>query len=237
MNLSVRHVSKNFNKIKALQDICFEIGSGQVVALLGENGAGKSTLLRLLAGFYEADSGKIILAGKDIRENRKEYLQMIGYVPEISALYSDMAVYDFLEFAAKIRQLPIDVQTERIAKIIADMDLKNVLGQKNGTLSKGYKKRVELAAALLAEPKLLLLDEPTEGLDPNQKQILRRIIKDYAKEHMVIISTHVLEDVEAMASQVLLIHQGKLLMHTHLQQFKNMAGQDLWQSFCSATKN
>ena len=237
MKLEVCHISKNFGAIKALDDVSFEVEAGKVTALLGENGAGKSTLFRLIAGFYEPDAGEIVLNGLKTEQNRTKYLKMIGYVPEISSLYGEMSVYDFLHFVAQIRGLPKAICQDKIAEVVAKMALQNVLWQKNETLSKGYKKRVELAAALLAEPELLLLDEPTEGLDPNQKQVLRQIIADYAEKHMVIISTHMLEDVEVLASHILLIHKGKLSADTDLAQFKKTAGNDLLRSFQQVTEN
>lgn len=237
MSLIVRNIHKKFGNITALHDVSFTIEAGGVVALLGENGAGKSTLLRLLAGFYEADAGEIMLNGTAVQENRLDYLRMIGYVPEISALYGEMKVYDFLALAAKIRGLSGQQRHKRLIKAVQQMDLNGVLEQKNETLSKGYKKRVALAAALLAEPKLLLLDEPTEGLDPKQKQILRQIIRAYAKQHMVILSTHTLEDVEVLAEHILLIHKGKLSADMNLTQFKQTAGDDLLQSFRQATES
>lgn len=237
MSLIVRNVDKKFADITALSDVSFSVEVGGVVALLGENGAGKSTLLRLIAGFFEPDTGEILLNGTSVEKDRTAYLQMIGYVPEISALYGEMTVYDFLNLAACIRNLHGNQRKKRLVEMVQLMDLRSVLEQKNETLSKGYKKRVALAAALLAEPQLLLLDEPTEGLDPNQKQILRQIIGAYAKQHLVILSTHTLEEVEILATQILLLHKGKLLADTNLAQFKQTAGDDLLQSFRQATEN
>lgn len=237
MSLIVRNVDKKFADITALSDVSFSVEVGGVVALLGENGAGKSTLLRLIAGFFEPDTGEILLNGTSVEKDRTAYLQMIGYVPEISALYGEMTVYDFLNLAACIRNLRGNQRKKRLVEMVQLMDLRSVLEQKNETLSKGYKKRVALSAALLAEPQLLLLDEPTEGLDPNQKQILRQIIGAYAKQHLVILSTHTLEEVEILATQILLLHKGKLLADTNLAQFKQTAGDDLLQSFRQATEN
>lgn len=236
MSLVVHNVCKKFGEITALRDVSFTAEAGGVVALLGENGAGKSTLLRLIAGFYEPDMGEILLNGVAPAKKRIEYLKMVGYVPEIAALYGEMTVYDFLDLATRIRNLHDQQRQERLAEVVRRMDLNDVLEQKNETLSKGYKKRVALAAALLAEPQLLLLDEPTDGLDPNQKQILRQIIRTYAEQHLVILSTHTLEDVEVMAEHILLIHKGKLSADTNLAQFKQTAGDDLLQSFRKVTE-
>jgi ABC-2 type transport system ATP-binding protein len=237
MILSVRNISKRFGQTMALDNVSFDVNNGQIAALLGENGAGKSTLLRLISGYYEADSGEIKLYDETLRKNRSAYLHSLGYVPEISALYGEMSVFDFLMFVARIRRLEAATINKKIKRMVRLLELQPVINQKNEHLSKGYKKRVELAAALLSEPELLLLDEPTEGLDPNQKQILRDIIKHYALEHTVIISTHTLEDVEALASQILLLHKGRLLLNTDLDDFKQTADNDLLQSFKQMTKD
>ena len=235
--LEVKNICKSFGSKKALNNVGFTVKKGQIVALLGENGAGKSTLLRILSGFYAADCGEVILNGLNLDTNRLSVLQQIGYVQEISALYPEMKVYEFLCFVADIRQLPVEAKISQIKTVIAALELTDVLNQKNETLSKGYKKRVELAAMLISEPAVLLLDEPTEGLDPNQKHALRQIIRQYAKTHMVIISTHTLEDVEALASRVLLLHKGNLEADSELKTFKKTADNDLLKSFRKITEN
>ena len=233
--LNIENISKSFGDKTVLSDISFQIENGQIVALLGENGAGKSTLLRIMSGFFEADSGSIELNNINIQTNRIEFLRHIGYVQEVSSMYGDMKVYDFLDFAAKIRTVKPDIRLKRMKNLIEQLQIKEVLSQKNETLSKGFKKRVELAALLLAEPDVLFLDEPTEGLDPNQKSALRKIIKEYADNRIVIISTHTLEDVEALADNVLLLHQGKLLFDGSLSDFKKKSKNDLLASFQKAT--
>ncbi|MBQ7633674.1 MAG: ABC transporter ATP-binding protein [Alphaproteobacteria bacterium] len=233
--LKVENISKFFGKKQVLCDVSLQIEQGQTVALLGENGAGKSTLLRIMSGFFEANSGKVTFDDIDIRLKRTEFLHNIGYVQEISALYGEMSVYDFLNFAADIRQINSETKRRRFIDIIKNLQLSEVLTQKTETLSKGFKKRTELAAVLLAEPKVLLLDEPTEGLDPNQKAVLRKIIKDYARQHIVVISTHTLEDVDTLADRVLLLHKGKMQFDGSLSSFKETADNDLSASFQKAT--
>ena len=234
--LKVRNVSKLFSDKKALDNVSFDVKKGKIAALLGENGAGKSTLLRILSGFFEADSGEVFIDDISISD-REKYLNNVGYVQEISALYGEMTAYDFLDFVADLHKIAKKEKSEKIKSVIKMLELQDVLTQKNETLSKGYKKRLELAAVLLFSPKILLLDEPTEGLDPNQKDALRKIIKQYAEEHIIIISTHTLEDVEALASQVLLLHKGKLLADKTLNEFKKEADNNLLASFRQATKN
>jgi len=235
--LKVTDISKSFGKKQALKDVSFSLKNNEIAALLGENGAGKSTLLRIMSGYLQADSGDIKLDETDIESQRIQYLQNVGYVQEISALYGDMNVYEFLLFSANLRQLAAEKIVTRIKEVTALLEIQDVLLQKNETLSKGYKKRVELAAVLLAEPPVLLLDEPTEGLDPNQKQSIRQVIKAYSKNHIVIISTHTLEDVEALASKVLLLHKGELQADSTLKKFKQTAQNDLLASFRQVTKN
>jgi ABC-2 type transport system ATP-binding protein len=233
--LKVEHITKSFADKKVLSDISFQVDKGQIVALLGENGAGKSTLLRILSAFFEADSGSVSLDDLSISNQRTSYLRHIGYVQEISALYGDMNVHDFLFFEANIRNIPSSDIADRVKDVVTKLQLREVLGQETETLSKGFKKRTELAAVLLAEPDILFLDEPTEGLDPNQKTVIRKIIKQYAKKHIVIISTHTLEDVEALADRILLLHKGELLFDDCLTEFKKKSHNDLSASFRKAT--
>lgn len=235
--LKVTDISKSFGSKQALKNVNFSLKKNEIAALLGENGAGKSTLLRILSGYLQADSGSVQFDDNDISTQRIPYLQNIGYVQEISALYADMNVYEFLQLNADLRQLSAEKSESRIKEVIDLLEIKDVLLQKNETLSKGYKKRVELAAVLLAEPAVLLLDEPTEGLDPNQKQSLRQVIKQYSKNHAVIISTHTLEDVDALAAKVLLLHKGELQINATLKKFKQTAKNDLLASFRQITKN
>ncbi|MBP5352623.1 MAG: ABC transporter ATP-binding protein [Alphaproteobacteria bacterium] len=235
--LKIQNVSKSFGSKKVLDDVCFEVKKGQTAALLGENGAGKSTLLRIISGFLEADIGSVKIDNLDIPEQREQFLQRIGYVKEITSLYDEMMVVEFLRFVADVRLLPAALKDEKIKEVIRQMDLQEVLFQRCSTLSKGFRKRVELAATLLAEPEVLLLDEPTEGLDPNQKHALRQIIKNYAKKHTVMVSTHTLEDVEILADKVLLLHKGMLEADMPLKDFKQLTKKSLLDSFRKVTED
>lgn len=233
--LIIDNICKYFGKIKAVDAVSLKFDKNEAVVLLGENGAGKSTLFKIISGFSEPDSGELLFENENIKNNRMKYLQNIGYVPEISALYGEMTTLEFLEFSADLKRMSAEQKSEKIEKMLNLLELRNVAFQSLGTLSKGYKKRAELAAAMLSEPKILLLDEPTEGLDPVQKESMRQIIKNYAKNNLVIISTHALEDVDALAQRVLLMHKGKMVADTKFAKFKKTAPESLLASFKKIT--
>lgn len=235
--LNVDHISKSYGQKTVLQDVCFSVKRGQLAALLGENGAGKSTLLKIISGFIDASVGQVCLDDTDIQVNRLEFLQKIGYVKEITSLYDEMKVIEFLRFIADVRAICTENKDDKIREVVHQMELQNVLLQRCGTLSKGFRKRVELAAVLLDTPEVLLLDEPTEGLDPNQKYALRQIIKKYAQKHIVIVSTHTLEDVEILADKVLLLHKGVLEADMSLKDFKKLSKNSLLNSFRKITED
>lgn len=233
--LIIDNICKYFGKIKAVDAVSLKFDKNEAVVLLGENGAGKSTLFKIISGFSEPDSGELLFENENIKNCRMKYLQNIGYVPEISALYGEMTTLEFLEFSADLKRMNAEQKSEKIEKMLSLLELRNVAFQSLGTLSKGYKKRAELAAAMLSEPKILLLDEPTEGLDPVQKESMRQIIKNYAKNNLVIISTHALEDVDALAQRVLLMHKGKMVADTKFAKFKKTAPESLLASFKKIT--
>lgn len=234
--LFVQNITKKFGNNIALNSVSFKAKNGEIVALLGKNGAGKSTLLRIISGFIEADSGSVSFDDKDVVKNRNEFLEQLAYVPENSSLYPDMKVFEYLEFVANLRcNFAIQIN-RKISEVCSILNLQNVLLQKCETLSKGYKKRVQIAAALLSNSSILLFDEPTEGLDPSQKQSLHRILKKLSKNHHVIISTHLMEDVEAVADKIVLIDKGILLCDQSLNEFKRISRTNLIDSFNLATK-
>ncbi len=218
----VKSLSKAYGKQKVVDNINFCISKGEIVALLGPNGAGKTTLMRLMTGFVEPDSGSVSFFGEDIKQNRLKCLSQMGYVPETGFLYADMRVYDFLKFCAEIRKLSKADFAQNLKYVLSALDLKKVINQKIETLSKGYKRRVGIAAALIHRPKVLILDEPTEGLDPNQKFKIHNFLQQYAKEAIIIISTHIMEEVEAMAQRVILLNHGKLVKDTTPQELKTL---------------
>ena len=233
--LTVKNLCKKFGSIKAVDEISFDLKKGEIAVLLGENGAGKSTLLRIISGYLEPDAGEVEINGVNLRQDRMSFLRQIGYVQEVSSLYTEMTVAEFLEFVANIREInSLDI-AEKVKNVINILELNDVVVQNLETLSKGFKKRVELAAVLVAEPEVVLLDEPTEGLDPLQKETIRKIIKKYAKKHTILISTHALEDAEALNDRVLLMRKGKMLANESFSEFKKAAKNDLLASFKKIT--
>lgn len=233
--LTVKNLCKKFGSIKAVDEISFDLKKGEIAVLLGENGAGKSTLLRIISGYLEPDAGEVEINGVNLRQDRMSFLRQIGYVQEVSSLYTEMTVAEFLEFVANIREInSLDI-AEKVKNVINILELNDVVVQNLETLSKGVKKRVELAAVLVAEPEVVLLDEPTEGLDPLQKETIRKIIKKYAKKHTILISTHALEDAEALNGRILLMRKGKMLANESFSEFKKAAKNDLLASFKKIT--
>ena len=221
--IKIENISKNFGKKVALSDINLSLNQGEVIALIGENGAGKSTLMRIMCGFLSPQQGNVNIEGYDINTNRLEALSYIGYVPELSVLYGDMLVYDFLLWIAQIWN--IKDYKKAIIEASKQMNIVNVLNEKIDNLSKGYKKRVEIASAILHKPKFLILDEPTDGLDPNQKYDIRIFIKNYAKKNTVLVSTHVLEDA-SIADRVIMMSAGKIIKDTTISEFKKVSNSD-----------
>lgn len=220
-----KKLSKNFGSIRALDNLNFCLKKGDVVALLGPNGAGKTTLLRLLTGYLLPSEGNVEIYGHDPRFQRVEALSKIGYVPENAPLYPEMTVFEFIKYAADLRHLGGEAFLAALREASAQMRLNDVMTRKIETLSKGFKHRVAIAAALIHQPRILILDEPTEGLDPNQKHEIHKFIREYARRSIIVISTHILEEVEAVANRVILLHKGKLVRDTTPQELK-LSGAD-----------
>ena len=234
--LVVQNVAKKFGSLVALKGVSFKVKNGEIVALLGKNGAGKSTLLKIISGYTEPDSGFVAFDNINLQTNRLEFLNKSAYVPENIAIYQDMTVFEFLKFNAEMRSDYFGEIDRKIIGISDLLDLNNVLLQKCKTLSKGYKKRVAIAAALMINSSLLLLDEPTEGLDPVQKREFYKILKKLSKNHHIIISTHLMEDVEAIADRVVMIDKGSLLHDLSLEKFKAISKTNLMDAFNLAVK-
>lgn len=216
MSLEIKNLTKKFGEQTALNNINIEIKKNEIIGLLGPNGAGKSTLMKSIVGVLMIDEGEIIFDGKNIAENEIQTKEKIGFLPENNPLYNDMYVKEYLQFVADIHK----IQKEKVDEIIDLVGITPEKSKKISQLSKGYKQRVGLAQAILHEPDLLILDEPTNGLDPNQIIEIRNVIKEIGKEKTVILSTHIMQEVEALCSRVILIHQGKIVQDTGIEEFK-----------------
>ncbi len=209
--IELENVTKTFGSTTAVDDISFKIGKGEVVGLLGPNGAGKTTTMRLLTGFYPPDDGCISVGGVDTVEDDLATRAKIGYLPENNPLYEDMFVVEYLHFVAELRGMSGEAADKAIARTARETGLAEVVLRPIGELSKGYRQRVGLAQAILHQPEVLVLDEPTEGLDPNQRVDIRNLILSIGKKRTVLLSTHVLGEVQNTCSRILLINKGKLI--------------------------
>jgi ABC-2 type transport system ATP-binding protein len=209
--IEVTELCKRFGETRAVDDISFHIRKGEIVGLLGPNGAGKTTTMRLLTHYLAADSGRIHLAGIDVAGNPIAARRKVGYLPENAPLYNDLSVYEVLKYVAAIRRVPRVERRARIKEMVRVCGLDEVLAKSVGVLSKGYRQRVGLAQTLIHDPPILILDEPTTGLDPNQIVEIRELIKGVGKEKTIIISTHILSEVQAACSRVIIINKGKII--------------------------
>lgn len=210
-NIKVENIGKYFGHIKAVDGVSFNVEKGEVLGFLGPNGAGKSTTMKMLTCFVTPTFGSAKICGYDILNDSTKVRQAIGYLPESAATYSEMTVTAFLRFVAELRGFDGKDRTEKVERIEELANLQDVVHQEIETLSKGYKRRVALAQALLHDPPVLIMDEPTDGLDPNQKQEVRDLIKKLAKEKVIILSTHILEEVEAVCTRAIIIANGKIV--------------------------
>lgn len=209
--IKAEHLSKNFGDFKALDDVSFTINAGEIVGLLGPNGAGKTTTLRILTGFFNPTLGQVRYNDLDMVDDSLKIRQKIGFLPENNPLYEDLKVGEYLTYAAQMHGLPKNKIKAAVSKVIDTCGLKDRVNQEIGTLSKGFKQRVGLAQALVHDPEILILDEPTEGLDPNQRIEIRDLIKKIGSQKTVILSSHVLSEVDATCNRVLIISQGKIV--------------------------
>lgn len=209
--LTLTDVSKHYGPVTAVAGVSFTVDRGEVVGFLGPNGAGKSTTMRLITQYLEPDTGQVLLDGRPVTELGTAAKQRIGYLPENNPLYGDMLVAEHLGFVADLRRLSGEARTRAFDDAVAATGIGNVYHRPIGELSKGYRQRVGLAQAILHRPDLLVLDEPTEGLDPNQRTEIRRLISDLGKDRTVVLSTHVLSEVEHTCSRLLIINRGKLV--------------------------
>jgi len=209
--IAVESLAKSFGSIRAVDGISFTVGKGEILGFLGPNGAGKSTTMKMITTFLPPTSGTAKVADFDIWENPLEVRARIGYLPESAPSYKDMNVYDFLMFTAEVRGYDGEERKNRVMRMLETCNLKEVAWQLIDTLSKGYRQRVGFAQALLHDPEYLVLDEPTDGLDPNQKQEVRALIRRMGREKCIILSTHILEEVEAVCSRAIIIGNGRIV--------------------------
>ena len=209
--IEIKNLTKRFGNLTAVEGLTFSVEEGQVLGFLGPNGAGKSTTMKMVAGFLAPTSGSISVCGFDVETQAIEAKRCMGYLPEGAPCYGEMNPLQFLNFIADVRQMQGSHRSERLDAVMEQLHLRSVQHQSIETLSKGFRRRVGLAQALIHDPKVLVLDEPTDGLDPNQKHEMRVLINDLARDKIVIISTHILEEVEAVCDRAIIIANGRLL--------------------------
>ena len=220
MSIKINHVTKRYDQQLALNDVNLEIGKGQIVGLLGPNGAGKSTLMKIITCFIPQTEGKVSVEGFDTIENPMEVRKCVGYLPEHNPLYLDMYVREYLEFVAGIHHITGSEAKKRIDEMIEKTGLTVEMRKKIGALSKGYRQRVGLAQAMMHNPSVLILDEPTSGLDPNQLVEIRGLISELGKEKTVLLSTHIMQEVEAMCPHIIIINKGVVVANDSIENIK-----------------
>lgn len=221
--IQVEALAKHFGPVTAVDQVSFQVKPGEILGLLGPNGAGKTTTLRLIAGYLRPDAGRITVGGLDALDERQPIRDMIGYLPEYNPLYQDMLVYDYLHFVAAMRELPPAEREVRVNDMIAVCCLEGVVHKKVSEVSKGNRQRVGLAQAMIHDPAYLILDEPTAGLDPNQISEIRDLIKRLGREKTVILSSHILSEVEATCDRVVIIHQGRVVADSNPRDLQRQA--------------
>ena len=209
--IEVKHVTKKYGKTIAVEDISFTIKEGEIVGLLGPNGAGKSTTMNILTGFIEQTEGDVIIDGYNMLKKPMKAKKEIGYMPEGVPLYTDLTVKEFVTYMAELKKVDKKTKKEQVEKVLNATGIQNVKNKLIKNLSRGYKQRVSMAGALVGEPKILILDEPTVGLDPKQITEIRNLIKDLGKQHTVILSSHILSEVSQICNKVIIINKGKIV--------------------------
>ena len=235
MSIVIKNISKVYGTQKALDNVSLSIGEGEIVGLLGPNGAGKSTMMKILTCFIPPTEGSAEICGYDIFEHQMEIKRSVGYLSEQNPLYYDMYVREFLLLVAGIHKIERKLRKTRVEEVIALTGLEKEANKKIGTLSKGYKQRVGLAQALIHDPKVLIMDEPTTGLDPNQLLEIRNLIKQIGQSKTILLSTHIMQEVEAVCSRVIIINNGRLVADDETKQLS--AGGSLEKKFREITAN
>jgi ABC-2 type transport system ATP-binding protein len=218
--LEVGRLTRRYGSFVAVEDVSFNIGRGEIVGLLGHNGAGKTTIMKMVSGYLEPDRGTITVGGLDLAAHTKQVQKWLGYLPENLPIYPDMVVADYLEFAAGLKGLCGDRMREEITRVVAATDIGARLLSPIATLSRGFKQRVGVAQAILGSPRLLIMDEPTNGLDPTQTEHMRQLIRELAQDATVILSTHIMQEVDAVCDRVLILSAGRLAVDARLEQLR-----------------
>ncbi|MCA9402804.1 MAG: ABC transporter ATP-binding protein [Candidatus Omnitrophica bacterium] len=215
--IKAENICKDYGNTRALDNVSFGIRNGEIIGFLGQNGAGKTTLMRIMTTYLPATSGRILVDGVDIARDTMMMRRKVGYLPETPPLYMNMTVHDYLEFAARLKDVPENQIRKRIDRVCYECSLDDVRNKIIGKLSKGYKQRVGIAQAIINEPSILILDEPTSGLDPIQVQQVRKLIKNIEMQRTVILSTHILSEIEQMAERVFIIKEGRIVRDALLE--------------------
>lgn len=221
--IRIENLVKTFGATRAVDGVSFTVERGEVVGFLGPNGSGKSTTMRMVTGFYPPTSGRVTVGGNDVAESPLEAKRLIGYLPESAAAYPEMTVEGFLKFVARLRGLEGEAQKKAIARVVERCFLASVMRQTIDTLSKGYRHRACLAQALIHDPEVLVLDEPTDGLDPNQKHEVRNLIRELGRSKAVIFSTHILEEVDAACTRAIIIDRGRIVAQGTPQELRALS--------------
>jgi ABC-2 type transport system ATP-binding protein len=237
MSLSVQHLTKLYGTQRAIDDVSFEARRGEIVGFLGPNGAGKSTTMKIATGYLAATTGDIQVAGHSVSEDPLSVRRAVGYLPEHNPLYLDMYVHEYLEFCASLHGIRGRQAKTRIGEVVQQTGLTREQKKQIGALSKGYRQRVGLAQALLHEPAVLILDEPTTGLDPNQLVEIREVIRQVGKDKTVVFSTHIMQEVEALCDRVVIIHQGRIVADKPLGDLRRKDESSLYLAFDQPVNN
>ncbi len=225
--IEIRGLEKHFGPLRAVDGVSFDVHRGEVLGFLGPNGAGKSTTMKMVTGFLSPSAGTVHVCGHDVASDPVAAKSVLGYLPEGAPAYPDMTAEAFLRFIADIRGFSGSERARRIADAVSKARLEGVLHQPIETLSKGYKRRVGLAQAILHDPPVLIMDEPTDGLDPNQKHEVRALIRDMSKEKAILLSTHILEEVEALCTRAIIINKGRIVFDGTPEAFEAKAPADV----------
>ena len=221
--IEITNLVKTFGPKRAVDGVSFTVARGEVLGFLGPNGAGKSTTMRMITGFMPATGGKVTVGGHDVAESPLAVKRLIGYLPENAAAYPDMTVRGFLNFAAELRGLAGDARRKAVQRVVERCFLESVLNQSIDTLSKGYRHRTCLAQALIHDPEVLIMDEPTDGLDPNQKHEVRNLIRELGRNKAIVFSTHILEEVDAACTRAIIIDRGRIVANGTPEELRSMS--------------